>query len=181
MPAWHWLLYFIIVSASLALHEIGHWAEMFRLRIPMVKITMGLGPSIRLRGRLHFALFPLGASVSPDPEAWRAASSHSRFRVALAGPVASFTCAGVLLALSFLYPHAAPGLAAFATLHFAIGAFNVLPVPPLDGWHILAESLAANGRPLPERAAAFAARLGNGMVYGMGFWFVGVMLVGKWV
>jgi Zn-dependent protease len=176
MSAGYWLLYVIIVSASLALHEIGHWAEMTRSGIRLARITLGIGPSVRLFGRLHLALFPLGASVSPDPEAWRAATPHTRFRVALAGPVASFTCAGILLALSFLYPRAASGLSAMATLHFAIGAFNMLPVPPLDGWHILTELLAANNRPLPKRVAAVAGRLGNGVVYGMGFWFVGTML-----
>lgn len=179
MSAGYWLLYVVIVSASLALHEIGHWAEMTRRGIPMVRITLGLGPSVRLFGRLHLALFPLGASVSPEPVAWRAAPPHTRFRVALAGPVASFICAGILLALSFLYPRAAPGLSALATLHFAIGAFNMLPVPPLDGWHVLTELLAAHERPLPARVASVAARLGNGMVYGMGFWFVGTMLT-RW-
>jgi Zn-dependent protease len=143
-----------------------------------VRMTIGLGPSIRLFGRLHLALFPLGASVSPDPDAWRAASAHSKFRVALAGPVASFTCAAILLVLSLLYPHASSGLAAFATLHFVIGAFNMLPVPPLDGWHVLTELLAMNGRPLPPRMTNLAARLGNGMIYGLGFWFVGTMMMG---
>jgi Zn-dependent protease len=176
MSPWYWILYIFILSASLVLHEVGHWAEMTRLRIPMVRMSLGLGPSIRLWGRLHLGLFPVGASVSPDPDAWRAASAYDRFRVALAGPLASFTCAFILLALSFLYPHASKGLSAFATIHFAIGAFNILPFPPLDGWTIMTEFLAANNRPLPARTIALANRLGSGMLYGLGFLFIGRVL-----
>jgi Zn-dependent protease len=179
LPAWQWMLYIVILSSTLALHEIGHWAEMMRLKIPIARITLGLGPSIRIFGKVHLALFPMGASVGPDPETWGATSAYNRFRVALAGPVASFTCAAVLLALSFLYPHAAKGLSTFASLHFAIGAFNMLPIPPLDGWTVITELMAANNRPLPPRATAIAARLGNGMIYGFGFWFVGTMLTSR--
>lgn len=180
MSTWHWVLYIIVVSSSLGLHELGHWTAMSRFKIPLAKATLGLGPSFRLIGRLHIALFPLGASVSPDPEAWKAAKPNERFQVALAGPMASFIAGGLLLALSFLHPNAAKGLAAFATLHFAIGAFNLLPIPPLDGWHVLTELMASKGRALPARATAIASRLGNGMVYGFGFWFIGSVLTGRY-
>lgn len=179
LPAWQWILYIIILSSTLALHELGHYLAMVKLKIPLSRVTLGLGPSIRIFGKVYLALFPLGASVGPEPTAWAAAGAHNRFKVAIAGPVASFTCAGILLALSFLYPNAAKGLSTFASLHFAIGAFNMLPIPPLDGWHVLTELMAANNRPMSARAANIAGRLGNGMIYGFGFWFVGTMLTPK--
>lgn len=180
MSAINWFFYFVILSAALALHEIGHWAELHRCGIRLSRITLGLGPSVRLWGRLHLALFPFGASVSPDPAAWAQASAHTRFKVALAGPVASFICAGVLAAVGLLYPNATQGMMAFASLHFAIGAFNILPVPPLDGWHILTELLATHKKPLSPQATGVALRLGNGMIYGLGFWYVGGLATGLW-
>jgi Zn-dependent protease len=181
MSTGHWLIYVAVILTTLLVHEAGHWMMMYRLRIPMEKITIGLGPSVRLFGRLHLALFPLGASVTPEPVRWAAASSRDRFRVAVAGPAMSFIFAFVFLGLSLTYPRIAAGLTALATMHFAIGAINVLPVPPLDGWHILTELMASNNRALPQRASAIALRLGNGMVYGMGFWFIGTILQGKYV
>lgn len=177
MSPGYWLIYFVILSASLALHEIGHWAELTRLKIPMVRITIGLGPSVRIFGRLHLALFPIGASVSPDPTLWQQATPFQRFRVALAGPLASFSCAIMLLGLGFLYPAATKGLFAMASLHFAIGAFNLIPIPPLDGWHILTELMASHGRHLPLRGRNIALRAGNGLIYGMGFWYVGSLFI----
>jgi Zn-dependent protease len=180
MPISYWFLYLVILSASLALHEIGHWAEMTRQGIPMVRMTVGLGPSIKIFRRLHLGLFPIGASVSPDPRRWAEATPIARFRVALAGPVASFTCAAVLLSLGILYPQNAVGLSAFASLHFAIGALNLIPVPPMDGWHILTELMASYGKPLGARNANVALRMGNGLIYGFGFWYVGSLFTGHY-
>jgi Zn-dependent protease len=181
MSTGYWLIYAAVVLATLLVHEAGHWIMLSRLRIPTQKVTLGIGPSFRLFGRLHLALFPLGASVTPEPARWAAASSRDRFRVAVAGPAISFICAFVFLALSLVYPHIAAGLSALATLHFAVGAINILPIPPLDGWHIFTELLATNNKALPERASAIAVRLGNGVVYGMGFWFIGTVLQGRYV
>lgn len=178
MSAFHWFLYIVVVTVSLALHEVGHWAELTRQGIRTTKITFGLGPSVRLFGCIHLGIFPLGASVSPEPAAWAAASPHNRFRVALAGPLASFTCAALFLALSFSYPSARAGLQALATLHFVIGAFNVIPIPPMDGWHILTELMAHHNKPLPANLSAMAMRLGNGLIYGIGFWYVGGVVTG---
>lgn len=180
MSAGLWLIYATVVLVTLLIHEAGHWAMMSRLKIPLAKITLGLGPSLRLFGRLHLALFPLGASVTPDPVKWAKASPKERLLVALAGPAVSFFCAIVFLGMSLVYPNIAAGLLALATLHFAVGAVNVLPIPPLDGWHIFTELLATNNRALPKRAASVAQRLGNGVVYGMGFWFIGTILQGKY-
>lgn len=180
MSAIHWFFYIVILGASLALHEIGHWAEMHRRGIPLARITLGLGPSIRLWGRLHLAAFPFGASVSPQPAAWAAATPHARFRVALAGPVASFICASLFVAIGMLNPAIAKGMFALATLHFAIGAFNILPVPPMDGWTILTELLASHDKPLSPRITGLAMRLGNGVLYSLGFWYIGGLATGMW-
>lgn len=180
MSTGQWLIYAVVVLVTLLTHEAGHWAMLSRLRIPTQRITIGLGPSVRLFGRFHLALFPLGASVTPEPSRWAQASARDRFKVAVAGPAVSFICAFIFLGLSLVYPRIATGLSALATLHFAVAAINVLPIPPLDGWHILTELLASNNRALPKQAAALALRLGNGVVYGLGFWFVGCLIQGKY-
>lgn len=181
MSTGHWLIYAAVVLLTLLVHEAGHWLMLSRLKIPTSQITLGLGPSVKLFGRLHLALFPLGASVTPEPVRWAAATSRDRFRVAVAGPTISFIFALIFLALSLVYPHMSSGLQALATLHFAVGAINIVPIPPLDGWHIFTELMATHNKALPQRARAIAHRLGNGVVYGMGFWFIGSILQGRYV
>lgn len=52
-----------------------------------------------------------------------------------------------------------------AYLSISLGVLNLLPVPVLDGGHILFYSLEAlRGRPLSERAQAFGIRLGMAMI-----------------
>jgi len=133
-------------------------------------------PRLKIFGRFHLGLFPIGASVSPDPVAWANAKPLQRFMVAIAGPMTSFVCGLVFLSLSLLFPHSMRGLSAFAQLHFLLGAANLVPVPPLDGWVAFTELFGVRGRPLSEQANRVASRVGSGVLYGLGFWFIGDLI-----
>jgi len=62
------------------------------------------------------------------------------------------------------------GLATFlqfiAFISISLGVMNLLPIPVLDGGHLLYYSLEVlTGRPLPARALEFAQRLGVGLLF----------------
>src|SRR6202049_1350962 len=168
-----WLAYlFIVLSVRLA-HELAHWVQMYRLHIPLSRLTLGMGPSFRLWGRLYVGIFPIGASVAPERSAWDAASNRDRFTVAIGGPIASFIFGGVLLALPLFYPETLKGLPAMAWMHFVLGLVNLVPVPPLDGWVAVSELSSILGRPLSPLAKELANRAGTGLLYGLGFYLIG--------
>lgn len=174
-----WLMYGLVVLSTLAIHEVGHWTQMHRLGLQAKRFTLGVGPVVRLFGRFHLGLFPIGASVSPDPEQWQHTTPYNRFLVAIAGPIASFTAGAMMLALALLYPATLRGLSAFAALHFVLGMANLIPVPPLDGWVALTNLCELRNRPLSPRLLFLASRAGNGLIYGVGFWCIGKMMTGE--
>lgn len=174
-----WAIYAIVVLSTLAIHELGHYCQMMKFKIPVERITIGMGPAFRLFGKYHLGLFPVGASVSPNAEAWLSATPYQRFMVALAGPMASLCAGGMMLAMSLVNPSHQHSLAAFASLHLVLGMVNLIPVPPLDGWVMATELCALKNKPLSPRIRSLSARLGNGLIYGAGFWFISKALTGE--
>lgn len=64
--------------------------------------------------------------------------------VGVVGPVSSFVLAGLAYPISLVFdPHGVVG--AFAFLNFILGAFNLLPVFPMDGGRMLRGALHACG------------------------------------
>ncbi len=74
----------------------------------------------------------------------------------IGGPVRVATMAGQMASLGFV------AFANFAAvMSVSVGLFNLLPVPMLDGGHLLFYAIeAVRGRPLPERVQEFAFRIG---------------------
>jgi regulator of sigma E protease len=59
-----------------------------------------------------------------------------------------------------------PFLQFIAFISISLGVMNLLPIPVLDGGHLLYYSLEVlTGRPLPERIAEFAQRAGVGLLF----------------
>lgn len=111
----------LLLPAALAAgcHELGHCAAL---------ALLGGGP-----GKLR--LCALGAELTPR----RPLSYASQLPAALAGPAVSLLAA--ILAARW-------GFFLFAGLSLALGLFNLLPIPPLDGGMIL-QSLCALALPAP--------------------------------
>lgn len=139
----------LILLAAIT-HELGHLAVLRLWGAPVRRVRIGA----------------LGAVMDAD----RSALSYGReLSALLAGPLTNLLCAAALTAPA----RAFPGLYAAAGAHLALGAFNLLPIRPLDGGQAL-ELLAAwrFGPAVGERTArlagfACAALLCGGLVWVM--------------
>lgn len=112
--AWLWGWTFAVGFVGLLfVHEMGHWVELKRLRIPASKpmFIPFLGALISMRG-------------APG-------NAYDEARVALAGPAAG-TAASVLVAVWASHT-GSNFLEALAYVGFFLNLFNLLPALPLDG------------------------------------------------
>lgn len=90
-------------------------------------------------------------------ETWRLRSRNWASAVSLAGPLANLFVAFLLAVLFRVAPVSTegiwPGLAFLAFLQVSAAALNLLPIPPLDGYGILAPFLPPNIREVADRVA----------------------------
>lgn len=124
------------------LHELGHMAAAF---------AMG--------GRVErLSLSAVGAELSFCYD--RPLSYLEDSAVALAGPLANLITGGAALGL---------GAYLLAVLSMGVGAFNLLPIPPLDGGRVLYGLLAQWLEPVwVDRITAAAAGILVGLLVGAG-------------
>jgi membrane-associated protease RseP (regulator of RpoE activity) len=157
----------------------GHWVVLTRLKVPVLEWWAGLGPAICRIGRFRIGMLPIGACVYPEPQRYAALTPRQRMAVALGGPIGSAVYGLALLAASSRVevPVGQQGLEALAVANFAIALFNLLPIPPMDGFHLLESLLEHVRRPLSDKAKAASYRLGNGLVYGLGFFILAKLFV----
>jgi membrane-associated protease RseP (regulator of RpoE activity) len=153
-------------------HESGHFLAARWLRIPVRRVTFGHGPILwrRSLGRdSEFVLraVPTGMAIGVpgrrDPDGTMRRPLSQDVLLAVGGPVASFVFAGVLLAaaqivflpLGFQY-----WLTASALLSVALAVANLIPLPGLDGGHLLLLGLARLGIQLSPQRELRVQRLG---------------------
>ena len=138
-PQIHSLYHIVVLSllcvSPLLLHEIGHWAIMHRLHIPLTSISLGLGPTLftlPTHTPIHINLLPIGAAITPNPIQWTSTPNPLKLLSTLSGPIFNIFAAFGLFVLNSYFPHALCSL--LFKLHLYIGLFNLLPIPPLDGY-----------------------------------------------
>jgi membrane-associated protease RseP (regulator of RpoE activity) len=160
-----------LVVFSLIAHEMGHWVILRRLNVPILECWLGLGPALFRWRRFRIGMLPIGASLYPEPTHYQALSARQRMAVALGGPVGSalYGLALLIAATQIHFPVARHGIETLAVANFTIALFNMLPIPPLDGFHMLDSLCEHLRRPLSAKAKSMSYRLGNGLVYGLGF------------
>jgi membrane-associated protease RseP (regulator of RpoE activity) len=138
-------------------HELGHLATARWLGVPVANLSIGLGP-ILWRHRLHessnlvLRAFPLGMSVAvPNRRSLdgqpRRPYSHDLW-IAAAGPCASLLLTLILFGTGRWVPMPyewAYGLVGVGLLSAAIALLNLLPIPGLDGGHLMMISAARKG------------------------------------
>jgi Zn-dependent protease len=174
-----WTLSFVALVTAIILHEISHGyvalalgddtaKKLGRLSLyPLVHVdrvgTIILpGAFLLLQAAAHTGGGVFFGWAKPVPIApWRFADPRrGMMLVALAGPLMNFTLAFLaILALHFtpLLPdvgraYALVFLGYFVMANLALGTFNLLPIPPLDGGRVAVGLL-------PERLAMLWARL----------------------
>lgn len=121
------------VAAS-AMHEMGHFLALLALGSRPASVSVGM----------------FGVRIVQDPAA--RLSYGGSLLVALAGPLVNLFTFAVLAA--------ATGMTMPAAVHFTMGAFNLLPVGPLDGGQALYFALAGRwGEETGERVGQIVSVL----------------------
>jgi len=140
-----WLLVFFV---SVLVHELGH---------ALATHAFGARASIRLHS--------FGGATQPS----RALSRWRNVAMTLAGPGAGFALGALAFAALPFVPDVSPlgswTLERLAIVNFSWGVLNLLPIPPLDGGHVM---LSVFGR-RHERGARIVgvAVAGVAVVYGL--------------
>lgn len=168
-------LIFVGALASLLVHEFGHYVVARGLSVPVLQVTIGVGPEVLRFGsncRWSVRLFPLGGSAQ------YAASNPIDFArtvgIVLAGPAANILIgtalfAGPAVEWQALIPLQEqlfrsawmPALWFTGGLSLTIGIFNLLPLPPLDGGVLgLLVWQKVVGRPVSVNGKSAASALG---------------------
>lgn len=142
------LMYMIAIFSSLTLHELSHGIVAYLLGDDTAKnqgrLSFNPLKHIDLFGVLAMILVGFGWAkpVEIDPRKFRN-YKDAMFLTALAGPVSNFLLAiiGILLlayipGLAINAPVVATFLIVFINVNFMLGSFNILPIPPLDGYKI---------------------------------------------
>jgi len=172
------LLGAVLALTPLVFHEMGHWVALRRFNVPVTEYWMGLGPVLLRLGKLRVGMLPIGGAVVPHAEQYAALSAKEKLIVTLAGPFASLLYAVVSLGVWYL-ERSMPGSDALwliGTLNLLLAGLNMIPVPPLDGFQAWVQFRELQGRPLSALTLGRAYRFGNGLVYGVGFFVLGLAL-----
>lgn len=152
------------VIFSICLHELGHgWAAIRHGdQTPIHTGHMTWNPLVHMgpTSLIMFALVGIAWGAMPvDPSRMR--GRHAEAVVAAAGPAVNLVLAAAcLVGLAVWVEHVAPALSNQTLaenmeifllfggmLNVALLLFNLLPVPPLDGFRILSHYVPAAGRP----------------------------------
>jgi Zn-dependent protease len=149
-----WMPIFLV---SITLHEFGHAYTAYRLgdQTPKLDGRLSLNPVAHLDpiGTLMILFGPIGWAkpVRIDPSALK--GRYAELMVSLAGPLANLILAvlAVVILKHVPIPVAYEGLIeplqVMMMLNLALAVFNLLPIPPLDGGHILQNLLPYRWRP----------------------------------
>jgi Zn-dependent protease/CBS domain-containing protein len=163
----------IVLFVSVFLHELMHSI-----------VALRYGMKVR-----QIILFIFGG-VSDIQEETR--DFRKEFRIAAAGPVASFAIAGIFAAIWWPISQTAANfdvvegvLLYGATVNVLLGAFNLIPAFPLDGGRILRAGLIRWKKSYNE-ATRIAAKVGIAISYGfmgLGFFAIlfGSFISGIWI
>ena len=141
------LLQLPALLVAVTVHELAHALVADRLGDPTARrlgrITLNPLPHIDPIGALCLVLAGFGWAkpVPVDARNFRH-PTRDMFWVAVAGPIANFLAAFAALVVYLWLRPLVPGpvlvaLGAVFLLNLALGIFNLIPLPPLDGGHFL--------------------------------------------
>lgn len=140
------VVFLLSLVAAVTVHEFAHAWTAYRLGddTPYLQGRVTLSPTAHLdpMGSLVFLLLGMGWGKPVQYNPMRLARKSDELLIALAGPASNLIFA---LALNILIYFLQASLPAYATIlsqasfvNIALAAFNMLPIPPLDGSSIVA-------------------------------------------
>lgn len=161
------LLMMALMAATLW-HELGHLLAARWVQVPVSRICIGWGPVVWHAQpdphlRLVLRALPLGMSIGVPSR--RDAAGHvyrlprADLWIAAGGPLANLLLTATLFAAArwLDLPYAAAhGLVGLGLLSLGLALLNLLPIPGLDGGHLLLLTAACWGR---EFSPVWEARL----------------------
>ena len=156
----------ITVVVSICLHELAHGITAIRLgdRTPLESGHMTLNPAVHMGPVSIVALLLTGIAWGLMPiDPTRLRGRYGEAMVAVAGPLSnvllallSLTALGLWIRFDDAVPRGTPAgnmqflLSVFGSVNFSLAMFNLIPIPPLDGWRVL-ENFSLGYRRLMER------------------------------
>lgn len=163
----------LLLASCLILHEMGHWAVLSYLKVPVQEVGVGFGFQLFKIGKISFRLLPLGMYVMPVEAEFNKISPGWRLTTAAAGPLVNVVYGSIFWVLAKDHDMTiqdVKALALLSQLNFLLVFINILPIPPLDGWQILKEAAAYRGTPFSSLVQTWAWRIGNGLLWAAGLW-----------
>jgi len=126
-----------VISAlvfSIIWHEACHALALLAVRVKVRAIQIAT-PVIFRRGRLSLGLFPFYGGVVADAEELTAVSKGSQLLYFASGPAGNILLGvGSIFLGIFLNIYI---LKMLGLISLSIGIFNLIPVPPMDGYRLL--------------------------------------------
>ncbi len=135
----------VVVFIALTFHEFAHAYVAYKLGDPTAKLMgrLTLNPlkHIDLLGLLAFVLFKFGWAkpVPVNPSNFKNPARDSAL-VALAGPISNLIIAFISYAFYKFFPVSdiiVEFLKWNVWINIILAVFNLIPLPPLDGWRII--------------------------------------------
>jgi membrane-associated protease RseP (regulator of RpoE activity) len=172
--------FLLVLTVTTLVHEMGHLFAAFMLKIPVRQISIGLGPIVwqcQTHTELKFLLraLPVGVTVGvparrrKDGEL-RRPPSHDLW-MAAAGPAANLllfvALAVAASAVRSSFPSLLSWFRAIAVLSAFLGLSNLLPVPGLDGGHMLLLGAACLGFQVSQERETLLHRAGLWLMAGL--------------
>ena len=154
-------IYWIIVAVpsilvASTIHEYSHGYTAFKLGDPTAKaqgrLTLNPIKHIDPIGAISMILFRFGWSKPVPINEYNFEKRELYTAItAFAGPLSNFIMASIVAVINHLIVKDSQSLIAFllltfATINLALGIFNLLPIPPLDGHKIVRAILPKNLR-----------------------------------
>jgi len=143
------IIYTIVaLIIAITIHEATHAWTALKLGDPTAKLNgrLTLNPLAHLDpiGTIMLFIVHFGWG-KPVPVDWRNLQNPSvdNFLIALSGPLSNFILAfifGIIFRVMPFVPVLSESISVIVLINIAIGVFNLLPIPPLDGskiWHLL--------------------------------------------
>jgi len=143
------IIYTIVaLIIAITIHEATHAWTALKLGDPTAKLNgrLTLNPLAPLDpiGTIMLFIVHFGWG-KPVPVDWRNLQNPSvdNFLIALSGPLSNFILAfifGIIFRVMPFVPVLSESISVIVLINIAIGVFNLLPIPPLDGskiWHLL--------------------------------------------